>query len=190
MNLGDHARIDAEPRARPFQFSLRTMFIVTTVVAVWCGGLFAPYALARYLTLTLWMLSVPVVLLVMVIYARGPLRTFAIGGLTTTLPLVFCHIVLAYVIIAGASVALSSGTSDWSGFNVNDDSAESRFGPGVFCAVYTAVIFLFGFLAIGIRWIVEPSRQTRISQVLVEPPLNVGVSGVEGTRQESENTAV
>jgi hypothetical protein len=28
MSLGD-ARIDAEPRPRPFQFSLRTMFVVT-----------------------------------------------------------------------------------------------------------------------------------------------------------------
>jgi len=28
MDISNDARVDAEPRARPFQFSLRTMFIV------------------------------------------------------------------------------------------------------------------------------------------------------------------
>jgi hypothetical protein len=86
MNLGD-ARIDAESRARPFQFSLRTMFIVVTAVALWCSGLFAPYAGARFLTLGLWLFSVPLVLVVTVVYARGYKRTFAIGSLVTMLPL-------------------------------------------------------------------------------------------------------
>ncbi len=187
MNLGDNARFDAESRARPFQFSLRTMFIVTTIVALWCSGLFAPYALARYLTLAFWVLSAPVVLLVMVIYARGYLRTFAIGGLTTTFPLLFCHIILAYVLIAGVSTALSSGKADWGGFLVNDDSPESRFGPGIFSALYTAVIFSFGFLAMGVRWMVEPSRQMNLPHAPIQPPHEMRAIVTEDAMQETES---
>ena len=186
MNLDNDVRIDAAPHGRPFQFSLRTMFIVTTMVAVWCGGLFAPYAWARFLTLALWVFTVPVVLLVMVIYARGYMRTFAIGGLVTTLPLLFCHIVLAYVVVAAASSAWSSGTADWSNFSAADDGDDSHYVPGIFCGIYSALIFMFGFLAMGVRWLVESPHRPHRPRTIVEPPHNLPEVEVSNPTQETE----
>jgi len=187
VDIGNDTRVDAEPHGRPFQFSLRTMFIVTTIVAVWCSGLFAPYAWARLLTLAIWVFTVPVVLIVMVIYARGYIRTFAIGGLFTTFPLLVFHIIVAYAAVALAFSGDSNST-DWSGFLAMDDNADqSRFAPGICCTVYTAVVFLFGFLAMGVRWMVESPQRTRAPRATIEPPHDIREFAMSSPTQELEN---
>ena len=187
MDIDSNTRLDGEPHDHRFQFSLRTMFIVTTVVAVWCSGLFAPYAVARYLTLALWVFTVPMALIVMVIYARGYMRTFAIGGLFTTFPLLLFHIYVTYTAVA---IALSWDSTTWdSVFSMEDNADALRFGPGICCAVYTAVIFLFGFLAMGVRWIVESPQRAHARQSSVPPPHYISEPVVDNSTQESEIAA-
>ena len=183
---------NSQPEHRPFQFTLRTMFIVTTVVAMWCSGLFAPYALSQLVTVTLWVFTVPVVLVVMLIYGRGYMRTFAIGGLFTTFPLLICHVVLVYSLVMVAISLASGGNADWSDAFGTAIPDESRLAAGLFCAGYTAVIFLFGFLAMGVRWMVEsPQRTARkphltfnVLQEIPEPEFEMG-----SATQESDSVA-
>ena len=69
------------PERRPFQFSLRTMFIVTTLVAVACSGLFAPVLPVVVATILGLIVLVSVALTVAVVHARGYLRTFCVGAI-------------------------------------------------------------------------------------------------------------
>ena len=75
-------------RPRPFQFSLRTLIIVMTALAVVCSGLFAGPLWATVLTALLLTMLTPVAFTVAVIYGRGYLRTFSIGALFPGPPLV------------------------------------------------------------------------------------------------------
>jgi hypothetical protein len=183
MENAENARMDGEVHARPFQFSLRTMFIVTTIVAVWCSGLFAPYAVARLVTLAIWVFSVPIVLVVMVIYARGYMRTFAIGGLLTTAPLFIYHFIAAYAIVA---MAFSSGT-DFSTLMAMDDADESRFVVGLFSIGYTVVIFVSGFLAMGVRGLVELPQRAQARRAIVRPPHDIIQLAAESVPQDLAN---
>ena len=75
-------------RSRPFQFSLRTKFIGMTVLAIACLGLFAGPEWVTGVTLMLIGALVPMALTVAVVYGRGYLRTFCIGGLFSMCPVV------------------------------------------------------------------------------------------------------
>jgi hypothetical protein len=85
----------SEPSAaRPFQFSLRTLFIVSFLFAIFCAGIFSKYDVVRYLTLlaheTFWFY----IFLAWAIYARGYLRTFGIGA---SISFLFPWLVTAYL---------------------------------------------------------------------------------------------
>ena len=95
MPTPDDSARNAAP-ARPFQFTLRTMFIVTTIVAILCAGLSARaprwYSLFIFFS---WATTLPLVFIILTIYVRGRLRAFGIGGLLAFLPLLIVDITLA-----------------------------------------------------------------------------------------------
>lgn len=80
------------------QFSLRTLFILTAIVCVYCGILNAPVFIAFPLFCALVWLT-PAYWIAGVIYAREARRAFFIGGLAAGavpfVALVFCSLVMA-----------------------------------------------------------------------------------------------
>jgi hypothetical protein len=132
------------PEPRPFQFTLRTMFIVTTAAAVACGGLSTPIMGVQAATLLYLALLAPMMLTIAIIYGRGYVRTFAIGASFPAL--------LAVLLAFGATV---------------DELFDSRFwqyrdrSPGLFLAVAVvlAVIVATGVIAMGFRWLIESARR-------------------------------
>lgn len=157
-------RPDAQPAARPFQFSLRTMFIVTTVVAVLCSGLFAAPGWARILTLLCWAIALPAVMTAITIYGRGYLRTFGIGGLLAMGPLLFWNLIAGYYILA-----VFGSASDWSSLTDLDKDDEYRYLPGIFVACYTALSILLGLVVVGVRWMIESSQRPHPPQTSCDP---------------------
>ena len=142
----------SQPHASPFQFSLRTMFILTTVVAILCSGLFASPHWGRLLTLFCWLLASPAVLTAVVIYGRGYLRTFAIGGLFAAGPTAVYSLLLWY------AVGEAMIDNNWeSVFQPND----SVYGEGIFVAVQSTATILLGLLVMGVRWMVERGQSSQ-----------------------------
>jgi len=67
--------------ARPFQFTLRSLFVLTTLTAIFSSAYFTGPGWLRLLCLAFVLTASPVVLTVAMIHGRGYLRTFCIGGL-------------------------------------------------------------------------------------------------------------
>jgi hypothetical protein len=136
-------RPDIAPR-RPFQFTLRTMFIVTTAVAVTLSGLCTPIAGVQALTLLFLSVAVPMILVVALVYGRGYRRTFAIGGLFPAAPGLF-----------------------WGFVHTLDDLEDGKFFAErqrapieiLIIAVALLLIILAGLMAVGVRRMIESSER-------------------------------
>ncbi len=135
------------PRARPFQFSLRTMFIVTTVAAVALGGLCTPIAGVQAATLLYLSILVPAALTVTVIYGRGYVRTFAIGALFPAGLAFLCALIYAI----GDEV-----------FDADKWVTSQEPSPAMVltAAVVLVLVLLAGLVAVGIRRMVESAQRT------------------------------
>jgi hypothetical protein len=66
--------------SRRFQFSLRTLFVVSFLFAIVCAGIFNSYNIVRYVALLAVQAFLFYVYLTWWIYGRGYLRTFGIGA--------------------------------------------------------------------------------------------------------------
>jgi hypothetical protein len=73
-----HPPVPSSPR--PFQFTLRTLFIFSFLFAIVSAGIFCKYDVVRYLTLLVHEMFWFYLFLAWAIYARGYLRTFGIGA--------------------------------------------------------------------------------------------------------------
>jgi hypothetical protein len=134
-----------QPEPRPFQFTLRTMFIITTAVAVACGGLSTPIAGVQAATLLYLALAVLMMLTIALIYGRGYMRTFAIGAMFPA--------GLAVLVAFGGTVDDLFGPRFW-------QYRERSQGLFLAAAIVLAVIVATGVIAMGIRWMVEsPERE-------------------------------
>ncbi len=138
------------PERRPFQFSLRTMFIVTAVVALICGGLFAPLQFVAFGTMAALAILIPMALTIAIVYARGYLRTFCVGAMfpagTVLLPLLMEN---------GLYLPLSALSS------TDPLDQEGRVAVAIYVALYLAFIVLCGLVAIGVRWMIESPQRCR-----------------------------
>ncbi|MEN6452516.1 MAG: hypothetical protein ABFC96_18660 [Thermoguttaceae bacterium] len=143
---------------RPFQFSLRTLFIVTTIVAILCAGLSARaprwYSLYTFIS---WATILPLSLIAIVIYARGPLRAFGIGGLFACLPL------LAFDILVGAAtlghLAHAHSLSAFSNYSPFDHlGGDDPIGPtlSLIVGLQSLGTAILGLVAVVVRRIAEP----------------------------------
>lgn len=125
-----------------FQFTLRTMLIGTTVAAVALSGVFAgPDSLAAW-TVAVLSLSVPMVLIVALIYGRGYKRTFCIGALFPA----------SWSALVGTLFLIDPPYYE-PPYYMN--SLEPRLYLGLYMLVACFVIVAFGLLAMGVRWMVE-----------------------------------
>ena len=155
MDVLDRVRDDGHPPGappRPFQFTLRTMFLVTTVVAVVLGGLSVPgkWEWVRVLTAFYLAVSIPIVLVVALIYGRGSVRTFAIGTL-------FPAGALLWVMLWSATFFGLAGAS-WTDLGLPDDPERRRLLLSLATAIAVCLILLGGLIAVVVRRMVKPRR--------------------------------
>ena len=147
----------------PFQYSLRTMFIVMTVLAVALSGIFAGPEWLSMLTALFLALATPIVLTIALIYGGGYLRTFCIGALFP-----------AGLILFSLGPGLSYPFFGMGRFG-GSPGGEVGLYVAIFVLVAGIVIVVLGLLAIGVRWMVEaPQRRRQEAALRAETPQSSG----------------
>lgn len=143
---------DSAPVAKPsFQYSLLTLFVLTTVLGVAFSLLFASPGWVRLLSALCVVVTLPAVLTVMLIYGRGYGRTFAIGALFPS-GMTFCSTALVFTYATFALGAL--GYDHW------DEFPQFGHASGVFVVFTLGLSIAVGLLAVVVRRKVEaPGRQ-------------------------------
>ncbi|MCX7429234.1 MAG: hypothetical protein NTW96_26855 [Planctomycetia bacterium] len=134
-------------RVRPprFQFTIRSMLILTAVVAVFCSVFFAMPAWAGDVAITFLVFLIPSILVTLLIYGNRDQRTFSIGalfpsGLTLLVAFGICDLKIA----------------DFHGllpFSINHDGKLS-------VVLFWGVGALNGYLCVLTRRWIEKGRET------------------------------
>lgn len=136
-------------RPRRLQYTLRTLFALTTAAAIACAVFFALPPWVSVVAAVCVVVSMPVVLTVMLIYGRGYTRTFSIGAL---FPAGFC---LLAPMVSYFALALAAEY-----YENMFDGLEPNIVVLVFLNVYFAVVLGNGLLAVGIRRLMEAGQPT------------------------------
>ena len=157
------------------------MFILTTVVAVVCSGLFAPVAYVVVATIAGLIVLVSVALTVAVIYARGYLRTFCVGAIFPA-GMVFVVMVLYCVVGIIAILGLADANAE-----PIDQSVRETIAIAAAC--YIAFCFVSGLVAVGVRWMIESPRRPERPHVHWDPLKAVRESAVNDAMLELEEYA-
>ena len=143
VSNGDDRRAD-RPR---FQFSLRTMFVVTTIAAAVFPLLFASPGIVRMISAAFLLVMFPVVLTTVLIHGRGYARTFCMGAL-------FPAGTALWPIGQNGSIFMFA----WErGVN---SLGPIQFGPAVFVFVTLGTSIVAGLLAVLVRWLIERQQGT------------------------------
>ena len=137
-----------KPGGAPFQYSLRTMFIVMTVLAVVLSGVFAGPEWFSVLTALLLAVMAPMVLTTALIYSHGYVRTFCIGALFPA------GVILTTVAPGLTYPFLRMG-------RMGGPSGETGLFVGIFILVASVVIVVLGLVAVGVRWMIEAPQRRR-----------------------------
>jgi len=135
------------PRRRPFQFRLRTLFVVTTAAAIILAGLSAPSERVRVLSAGSLILAIPVVLTTVLVYGRGYARTFCIGGLFPA----------GCIVLWSLAGSLLGNTLEF--FDLHSNLGEQAAELVVWLALDLLLTIAMGLLAMGVRWLVESSNR-------------------------------
>ena len=138
----------------PVQFSLRTIFVVTTIVGVLCGLLIGGSPIVRWCTGFALVLLLPVLWTVMIIYGRGYQRTFAIGAMFPC-GILFVAVGTALFFIA-LGILSNPPAPSWNEFR--DYVANSAKGLACVAEFNLLLSILFGVVAALLRWVIEPRR--------------------------------
>jgi hypothetical protein len=144
--------------ARRFQYTLRTLFALTTAAAISCAIFFGLPAWVSAVAAVCVIVSMPGVLTVMLIYGRGYTRTFCIGAL---FPAGACLSPVASYYSFQIVVQL---------LNEVMDSVETNIAVLVFLNVYFAVVLGNGPLAVGVRRLVEAGQPAPASSSPADEP--------------------
>jgi len=137
------------PRRGRFQFSLRTLFILTTAVAGACAMLFAAPPRVVAMTSAFLEVAFAAALTVAVVYGRGYARTFAIGGLFPA----------SLQMLSGSAILSGASTYDWIFLKAVDPDEASRLAHST--AVAFGMIVAVGLTAMGVRWMCEARQRER-----------------------------
>ncbi len=158
------------PFRPPFQYSLWSMFVLTTAAAIGLAFFVSAPTWLMILVSVLFALALPMVLTIAVIYGHGRLRTFSIGAL---FPAGFLVVSIAPMTMMGvpfyAIYDLALRTED----------LVARLVVMAVVAVTVVVTGAFGLLALWVRRMVErpdwrastgPDRPTQPQADLGPPP--------------------
>jgi hypothetical protein len=152
--MSDNTNDDsASNERRPFQYSLKTLLIATTVVATICAGLFTGPEWTRLLTLLIWLIIYPSALVAMVIYGRNYMRTFAIGLLIGSGPI----IVIAIIDIRNTYCNLNFWT--WEYFTRSLSNIYVGYRPRIYIISMLFSGILAGIVIVVTRRLIESSRK-------------------------------
>jgi len=143
----DDRRADSRPR--PFQYSLRALLILTTVVAIACSVFFALPGWVAFVATICFVISTAAVLTVLLVYSRGYVRTFCVGAL---FPAAVCLLPAAIMITA---ITLD-GIQRWS----RSYSDEERLGCLALLVMHCVLVVVNGWLAVFVRRLVEAPRHS------------------------------
>jgi hypothetical protein len=133
-------------RPRPFQYSLRSLLVVTIVVALACTIFFACPVWVGVVAGFCMVLFTPIVLTIVLIHRPGYLRTFCTGalfpaGLLFLFAGLYCYVFLLVMFEGGPNGA-------------------PRVVLLIFLGVYWTLVVLSGLLAVLVRWRLEaPARR-------------------------------
>ena len=135
---------------RRWQYSLRTLFVVTTLLAVMLSLLFASPGWVRALSALCWVTAFPAVLATALVYGKGYLRTFCLG---TLIPSAWAMFSLAFVFLHVSPYVMDSDD-----YELQDALADQVVGLAVVSSVMSVLV---GLLAIGTRWVIESPQRRR-----------------------------
>lgn len=145
------------------RFTIRQMMAWTAVVAVVLGALFGFPDVVSLPLMGLFIMSMPVTLIVGTIYAKSWKRTFFIGALIATSP------ILTFIMFYGPLTLLGVAGSVSLDFSQFDELALAAKYYAVGLAVFAG---LNGAIALGVRWLVsEPSQSAQASTAQVRPQI-------------------
>jgi hypothetical protein len=138
------------------QFSLRTLFILTAIICVYCGVLNAPQFIALPLFCALAWLS-PAYWIAGVIYARDSRRAFFIGGLAggavPFLALVF------YSLAVGFDFFDRWGSRNYFGRNSFGETQLINLIASLFIFAPVVLAFAGGWLSLAVFHSLQPPKQ-------------------------------
>ena len=135
----DPERPDSRPRR--FQYSLRTLFVLTTGLAMLCSILFSLPTWLAELAVVFLVISTAAALTVTLIYGRGYVRTFCIGAL---FPAGVCLLSSTYGLEMIYDVLIAFLRSD-----------DERLVIQIFVTLYYTLVLGDGVLAVCVRRLAE-----------------------------------
>jgi hypothetical protein len=143
------------------RFTIRQMMAWTVGIGVILGVLFGFPDFVSLPLMALFVMSLPVTLIVGTIYARNWKRTFFIGALIATSPILTFIMFYGPMMLMGVSVQMDF---DWSDI---DEATLMVKIYGVGLAVFGA---LNGAIALGVRWLVSESSQPAQASIQQSKP--------------------
>lgn len=152
------------PFRPPFQYSLWSMFVLTTALAIGLAFLVGAPTWLMVLAMMFLALALPMGLTIAVIYGRGRLRTFSIGALFPAGALLFCFVPVFRLPFF-----------EMLDFGGGGDGLEERLILGVVVGVTGILIAAFGLLAIWVRWLVERPRPEHPTTSISPPDAPIDV---------------
>jgi hypothetical protein len=155
---------------RRFQFSLRSLFLVSFFLALFFAGIFSHFNVVRYSTLGFFVVVYPSQLLALAIYAQGYVKSFCIGGVVSLMPVSpsgFVIILFFCLVYAPSPIDISN--FDFSATLTADDSLEF-FLPSIYALVLAAISSLAGGTFVVARWLAEQSRRSAHAAIAKNAP--------------------
>ena len=153
---------------RRFQFSLRSLFIFSFCFIIFSAGIFSHYDVVRYFTLLVALMTYPIVVLALAIYAKGYLRSFGIGASLTFLPFFlfsgffFLYASFALLMQGGITFQPDTGSASDSVFGKTSsmEDGAAYWGPCITCSSPSYAVRLLGGTMVVTRWLIDRSRNT------------------------------
>jgi len=154
---------DTQTTAGAFQYTLRTMFIVMTVLAVALSGIYAGPPWASMLTGLALGLLAPMVLTIGTIYGRGYARTFCIGGLFPA--------GLIFIALIPQCIDFVPRVIGWERYYRTYPSSDEILPWRVALSIFVGgvMVVVSGLVALGVRWMVEAPQRRREREVFLCP---------------------
>ncbi|NQU25178.1 MAG: hypothetical protein HQ567_28150 [Candidatus Nealsonbacteria bacterium] len=153
-------------RIGPVQFSLQTLLLVTTGLAVCCSLLLVAPSPVRVVTAGCLLITLPALLTVVLIYRRTYARTFCIAALFPS-GLLFWEIqtLVQLLYVYGGAFGQAG-------------PMEAGYWPAMFVAVQYGLSLVIGLLAVFVRWKLENADRLRAEERSGQ------VEGTDSSQQE------